>query len=248
MKNISVHLHIYYEDMGLHLLHKLSKIWNGKIYVSLIKDNCANDIFLTTANSLFSDVDAVYVDNKGTDQYGFLHSFKLNNDKSKWILYWHDKHVSKKAWLDDITDIFCAEDNIKLLERYTNDISSCGIISSSKHRLKTSTLNQIAESSPYISFPYRQKLVRSFQGILWLKELQYLFKTKHDIYNEEEAFPYFTAGTVFLIRREIVEKVHSIIHENFFENFYREDGDVGHALERFYFYASKCLGYTNKFI
>lgn len=248
MKDISIHLHIYYEDMGLYLLNKLSKIWNGKIYLSLVNNNCANPIFLTTAKSLFSDIDIIYVDNKGTDQYGFYHSFKLNKEDTKWILYWHDKHINKKAWLDDITDIYCNKDNNNIIDRLTSDMSSCGMISSSKHRLKTNTLNQIAELSPYISFENRQKLVRNFQSLLWLKELQYLFKTKYDIYSEEEAFPYFTAGTIFLIRRDIVEKVHSVVHENFFENCYREDGDVGHALERFYFYASKCLGYTNKFI
>jgi lipopolysaccharide biosynthesis protein len=248
MKNISVHLHVYYEDMGLYLLNKLSTIWNGKVYLSLINNNCANQIFITTANSLFSDIDVIYIDNKGTDQYGFFHSFKLNKDDTKWILYWHDKHITKKAWLDDITDIYCNEDNNKTIERLIGDMSSCGIVSSSKHRLKTNTLSQIAELSPYIGFENRQKLVRNLQSLLWLKELQYLFKTKYDIYNEEEASPYFTAGTVFLIRRDIVDKVHSVVHENFFENCYREDGDVGHALERFYFYASKCLAYTNKFI
>lgn len=248
MKDISVHLHIYYEDAGLYLLDKLSKIWQGKIYLSLIHNNCSNDIFLTKAKDLFSDMDVVYVDNKGTDQYGFLYSFKINTEKTKWILYWHDKHLKKKQWLDDITDIFSNPENEKLIQRYTNNMSSCGIISSSKHKLKTLNLNQIAEQSPSVGFEYRQKLVRSFQNILWLKELQYLFKLKYGIHNEEEAYPFFTAGTVFLIRRDIVEKVHSVIHDNFFENFYREDGDVGHALERFYFYASKCLGYNNKFI
>ena len=127
-------------------------------------------------------------------------------------------------------------------------MSSCGMISASSYRMKTMTLEQIAETSPLIGLEYRQKLVRSFQSLLWLKELQYLFKIKHNLYSEENAFPHFTAGTIFMIRREIVEKVHSIIHDNYFENCYREDGDVGHALERFYFYASACLGYTNQFI
>ena len=248
MKNTSVHLHLYYEDMGSYLLNKLSKIWNGKIYLSLINDNCCNDILLNLANGLFSDIDVVYVKNTGNDQFGFLQSFKLNKDNTKWILYWHDKHVSKKQWLDDITDIFCHEENKKLIERYTNDISSCGIISASKYRNQTLNLHQIAEISPQIKFEYRQNVVRSYQTVIWLKELQYLFKQHFNIYDENEIYPYFTSGTVFMIQRDILTKVHSIIHDNFFEDFYRPDGDVGHALERFYFYASKCLGYTNKFI
>ena len=248
MKNISVHLHLYYEDMGSYLLKKLSKIWNEKIYLSLVKNNCCNDIVLNLAKSLFSDVNVVYVDNKGTDQFGFLHSFKLNKDDTKWILYWHDKHVSKKQWLDDITDIFSNEDNQKLIKQYTNDISSCGIISSSKYKNKTMSINQIAEIAVLTPLQYRQNIVRSYQTVIWLKELQYLLKQNYDVHDENEAYPYFTSGTVFMIQRDILTKVHSIIHDNFFEDFYRPDGDVGHALERFYFYASKCLGYTNKFI
>jgi hypothetical protein len=248
MNNTSVHLHLYYEDAGSYLLKKLSKIWNGKIYLSLVHNNCANDILLSLANSIFSDIDIVYVDNKGTDQYGFLHSFKLNNEDTKWILYWHDKHLSKKQWLDDLTDLFCIDENIQEIKRYTNDISSCGIISSAKCRNKALSFHQIAELSPYMAIEYRQNIVRSYHAIIWLKELQYLFKQRYNLYDENEIYPEFSAGTVFLARRDIVAKAHSVVHDNYFEDCYRADGDVGHALERFYHYVSKCLGYTNKFI
>lgn len=248
MNNISVHLHLYYEDMGTYLLKKLSKIWNKKIYLSLVEYNCCNDILLNLSNSLFEKVEVAYVTNKGNDQFGFLHSFRLNNEDTSWILYWHDKHISKKQWLDDITDIFCDENNIKLIERLTNNISSCGIISSSKYKNKTLNFNQIATMSTKVPISYRHNIVRSYHCLVWLKELQYIFNQQYNIYDEEESFPFFTAGNIFMIKRDILTKVHNIIYDEFFENFYRTDGDVGHALERFYFYASKCLGYTNKFI
>jgi len=248
MKDISVHAHIFYEDAGIYLLNKLAKLWSGKVYLSLIKDNCANEVFLSLAHTLFSSVDYVLVENKGTDQYGFIKSFQQNKEQTKWILYWHDKHISKQKWFDDLTDIFLDENNNKVLQRYTGNISSCGIVSSSKHKTVTSSLVDLASIGHNIGIDNRQKLVRSFHTLFWLKELQFLFKLNYNIYNEEHAFPMFTAGNVFLIRREILTKVHNIIHDNYFENFYREDGDVGHALERFYYYASSCLGYQNRFL
>lgn len=249
MKNTSVHIHLYYEDMGIYLLKKLSKIWNGHVYISLVKNNCANNVLINLADSLFSSVDITLTDNKGNDQYGFFKSFQKNNEDTKWILYWHDKSLHKKEWLDNLTDVFIDETNTKIIEKYTNDVSKSGIISSAKYRSKTQSSENLIRNFAYtINFSNRQKLVRSLQTLVWLKELQFLFKVKYDLFNKENDYPFFTAGTVFLIKRDIIEKVHSIIHDNFFEDFYREDGDVGHALERFYFYASKCMGYNNNFI
>ena len=248
MKDLSVHLHLYYEDMGIYLLKKLSKIWRGEIYLSLVEDNCCNNILLRIAQNTFDTVNVTFIENKGNDQYGFYKTFQKNKDDTTWILYWHDKSLRKQDWLSELTDIFINEDNQLLLEQYTNNSSKCGIISASKHKYKTMDAEKLIHESHNISFPYRQKLVRSLQTIIWLKELEFLLKVKHDLYNEEDVYPFFTAGNIFLIRRDVLEFSHSVIHENFFENFYREDGDVGHALERFYYYVSKTMGYKNYFI
>lgn len=248
MKDTSVHLHIYYEDAGIYLLEKISKIWNGKIYLSLINNNCSNKIILLKAKEIFSDIDVIYINNKGTDQYGFLHSFKLNKDNTRWVLYVHDKHMSKKEWFDDLVDIFIDKQNENLIDKYTRHISSCGIISSSKRKDKIFDPVYLNEVSNNTIFEHRQQVVRNLQCLCWFKELQNLFKLNYNLYSEEVSNMYFTAGTIFLIRKDILYKVHNIIHNNFFENCYREDGDIGHAMERFYFYASQCMGHTNKFI
>ena len=53
---------------------------------------------------------------------------------------------------------------------------------------------------------------------------------------------------MFLARRPVVKMSHQCVHESFFEDYYRPDGNVEHAMERFYFYVSECLKYKNVFI
>ena len=61
--------------------------------------------------------------------------------------------------------------------------------------------------------------------------------------------PEFTAGNVFFIRTNILSQaLQCVLDPNFFEKVYRMDGDVAHALERFYFYVSTSLDYKNVFL
>ena len=53
---------------------------------------------------------------------------------------------------------------------------------------------------------------------------------------------------MFIIDSDIVDIAHSVIHPTFFPTAYREDGDMPHALERFYYYVSLCMKRKNIFI
>lgn len=242
--NTSVYIHLYYDNIGIFLLNKLKEIWDGEIFLSLVKDNKPNDIIVETANNLFKKVNITLVDNKGTDQIGFFASFKYNKNNTKdWILYWHDKGEDKLLWLNNLIEIFDIKRNI--IQNLMQD-KNVGIISSEKHKTKILLNEDLEKKIEKVPLFNRIGLIREFQTVVWLLELQYLFNyynKKRIIMNQD-----FCAGTVFLIRSDIVDSIHKCISSNYFENFYRPDGDIGHALERFYYYGSECMGYKNVFI
>ena len=231
LDQISLHVFLYYEDIGVYLLEKLAKVWRGKINLSLAKDNVANTTLLYKANELFSTVVVSYVEHPSSDQVGFIQSVKNDTEHTDYILYLHDKHLSKKEWLDAITHPLLM--NLGVME---DDV---GIL----------TMEEIKRAHLMISHKDRANVVRLMQTVLWLQELQDQFATRYRGYddNPDHLFPEFTAGTSFLIRRKVVEAVHGCIHPDFFED-YRPDGNVDHAIERFYYYVSLALGYKNLFV
>lgn len=240
--DVSVHIFAFYQDTGKYLLERVSKIYNGNsIYLSLVNGNHANDTLIETARKYF-DVKIIYVDNSGTDQYGFYHSFKYDNLDTNWIFYCHDKHISKIDWLNDMMDTF---DNIDkgLLDNKKN-----GMLASKKHEAKIQSFDDLLELENTMDIKYRKALVESMHTLIWYLQLQRILFIKQELSSKEDKFTNFSAGNIFLIRRDVLEKAHACIYENFFnKGVYRSDGEVGHGIERFYFYVSKCMGYENVF-
>jgi uncharacterized protein (UPF0332 family) len=241
MSDVSVHVFLYYEDMGSWLLYKLKEFYSGPIYLSLVKDNAHNKKLLTLARSLF-DIDLTYVDNCGTDQVGFYKTMKKDKMPTKWILYLHDKSESKKQWLEDLINPLM---NVNKNLLNSNHI---GIISAESHKHKTYSIQEILNHFGKTAFNHRKKIVQNMHTVVWLKELQRILLEKHELIKENDIYPDFCAGIVFMARKEIVQKAHDCVYDEFFNNYYREDGEVGHGLERFYFYVSQCMNYKNLFI
>ena len=132
-----------------------------------------------------------------------------------------------------------------------NDIfknKNIGIISSNLHSHNTLSMTQIINLHGNVDFKYRKSIVESIHSVVWLKELQRILLDKYNIINDDYLYPQFCAGNVFIARKEIIEKAHGCVYENFFNSAYRADGEVGHGLERFYFYVSQCLNYKNLYI
>lgn len=245
MKNdqVSAHAFLYYESTSKYVLDTISQIHNGPLYLSLVDGNCSNDAIITYARSNFDITYIVYVENCGTDQYGFFHSLKLDENNTPWIFYCHDKHPSKQDWLNDLLSIYHNFDENLLSDPNT------GMISSLKHKHKTSNYEELLEIGKKCHYQFRKEIVQSMHTLIWLNELTRILVEKDNLYKKESKYPYFSSGNIYLIRRDIALKAHECLYDQFFNrNAYRTDGDIGHGLERFYFYVSECLGYNNIFI
>lgn len=239
---VSTHVFLYYESSGKYLIEELSKIYNGEIYLSLVNGNCSNDVLVHYAKQHF-DIKLVYVDNCGTDQYGFFHSFKFDNANKPWVFYCHDKHPSKLDWLQTMISTFENIEDRVLLDK------KLGIISSIKYKNRVLPFDKILLEYINLDYSQRKDVVQCMHTLVWLNELQRILITKHNIGNKEYRYPTFSAGNIFLIRKEILEKSHDCIHEEFFnKGIYRTDGEVEHGMERFYYYVSQCMNFNNLFI
>ena len=245
MKDLSVHIHLMYEEEGLWLLEQLGSVWRGKVYMSLIKDNNdANNQIMRLAKDLFSSTEVIFVENKGTDQWGFLNTYKKNKDDTEYVLYLHDK--KDIDWLETVIEPFVTEGALK----DSLDLIRCkgvGTVSAERRRLSVLSQKSLAEQCEGFPAKLRVKLVLACQTVRWLKELQYILAVETGL-NSDNLYPEFCAGTIFLARRDVVTNVHKCVHSNFFTPHYAVDGEVEHGLERFYFYVSECLGYENKYV
>ena len=238
---VSTHIFLYYDQIAQEVLDQLKTFYDGTIYLSLVENNPNNKRILSHAKSKF-DTKTIFVKNKGTDQYGFYHSFKQDNSNTKWILYLHDKHPDKKEWLFDLIN-----DLSKVTNKYLKQ-DNVGIFSSHKHKNQVKSMNEILTLYGNMSFCDRKNLVQSMHTILWLKELQRILLEKQDLVDENYLYPTFSAGNIFLATREVIKVSHDCVYETFFNDCYRTDGEMAHGLERFYFYVSKCLKLNNIFI
>lgn len=244
----SVHLHLYYEEPSIYLMKQLSKVWNGTVYVSIINNGPSNEAILKKSNELFKKTIWLEIENMGTDQYGFFKTHKMNEEKHKpWTLYMHDKDKNKSKWLDELIEVFCKDEYQTLLDNYMRS-KKTGIIGSKKCRHKILDYDELLNINKYAGIENRHVFVSSVGTLTWLRELQNIFYNRTSIVKEELLNPYFVAGTVFLIRKKIINQAHSCVKEQFFKNGYRQDGEVEHAMERFYHYVSEALGYNNIFI
>lgn len=245
---VSVHLHLFYKDPSVYLIDKVSERYNGKVYISLNRDAKHNEEITSHARGKFEEVQTILVKNRGNDQYGFFKSFAHNNDETDWILYLHDKTIKRIDWLDQITDPILKMSD-KEFKQIIDD-EKIGIISSGDPRYKHSIITEqdLTELSKSNNFDSRLKIIQARHTLTWYRELQYILLTESGFIETDNLNPDFTAGNMFMARRPIVKMCHKCIHESYFENYYREDGNVEHAMERFYFYVSLCLKYKNVFL
>lgn len=244
---IEVHAHLWYEDVSIYLLDKLREAWDGRVNLSLIKDAESNQAIVSHSEKLFPEVRYIEVKNLGNDQSGFKQSFTKNTEDKPWVFYVHDKNKIKQNWIDDIVDpIVCQPNRVNsLIEK-----EEIGLISSGNPTRRMDILNEekLIDYDRRTPIPEKKRIVLSRQTLVWLRELQYILYEKHGFIAKENLNFSFTSGTMFVIRSDVTAMAHSCIHDNYFPDFYREDGDMPHALERFYYYVSICLDYRNEFI
>lgn len=243
---VSVNMHLFYLEPSIYLLDKIADHYKGHLYMSLNENGQANEEIQSHAESKFKKVTSVIIKNKGNDQYGFYSSFKQNDLNTPWILYCHDKTIKRIDWLDAILDpILEYEDIEKALLNDKNGIISSGNPEYHHRMISEEDLTSLSKTKNYSG---RLKIMQARHTLTWFRELQYILLSDTGFINADNLNPYFTAGNMFLARRPVVKLSHQCIHESFFEDYYREDGNVEHAMERFYFYVSECLKYENLFI
>jgi len=247
-KDLSVHMHLMYEEVGIWLLNQIGSVWKGKVYMSLIKDNdSANDMLMKESQDLFSSIEVTLVENKGTDQWGFYNTHARNKDDTKYVLYAHDKKTNDPCggWLKELIDPFITQGGLKESLNYIRE-KDAGIVSAEKHKQKILQIHDIIDTHQGVPLERRHQVVGACHTTMWLKELQWVLALHEGLVGNK--YPDFCAGNVFLAKRDIVSMAHACAHPNFFTPHYAADGNVEHGLERFYFYVSECLGYSNKYV
>ena len=243
---VSVHMHLFYPEPSIYLLDKIADHYKGRLYISLNENGQANEEIQLHAEKKFKKVTAVTIKNKGNDQYGFYTSFKKNDLETPWILYCHDKTIKRIDWLDNILDPILNYEDIEkvLLDDKTGMISS----GDPRYYFRLMSEEDLTSLSKTKNYSGRLKIMQARHTLTWFRELQYILLSDTGFINAENLNPFFTAGNMFLAKRPVIKMAHQCIHESFFESYYREDGNVEHAMERFYFYVSECLKYKNLFI
>ena len=148
-------------------------------------------------------------------------------------------------WLDEISEpLLQHEDLEKTLEDSDN-----GMVSTQNWKLKVDSESEIKDRVKEFPQSKRAFLLRQRHTLCWLRELQFIL-LQHTVFDDmDNVNPEFTDGNVFFIRTNILSQaLQCVLDPNFFEKVYRMDGDVAHALERFYFYVSTSLDYKNVFL
>ena len=247
-QDITLFTHLFYRDPAKYLLDQLRTLGDHSIRISLLKEGKYNDEILDHAKSIFSDVNQVIMaENRGSDQWGLYNLYLefLDEVDTDWIFYTHDKHLSKLDWLDEITEPLLEYDD---LEKKLAD-SGVGMVSTKNWKLKVESESDITDRVKELPQSKRAFLVRQRHTLCWLRELQFILLQNSGFQDMDNVNPEFTAGNVFFIRANILSQaLQCVLDPNFFETVYRLDGDVSHALERFYFYVSTSLGFKNKFV
>lgn len=242
MNNASLVLHLFYEKPSIYLLDKVSKFYNGdNVYISLIKDAPHNNYILRYAKKYFKNIIINTEENRGSDQYGLFRLFnKYEDELNQWVFYFHDKHESKLDWIDALVDPFI--DNKDVLHTTKN----CGIIVSNakKFTMQVTTEEDVIRQDEDLPKRNRITSVRSRHTLIWIRELQYILHKETGILDTDNINFEFVAGNMFCIKKPVLKLALSCVDDTFFETLYRPDGDIGHGLERFYFYVNSCLKYN----
>lgn len=242
MNNASLVLHLFYEKPSIYLLDKVAQFYtDDTVYISLIENAPHNHNILQYAQKYFKNIVTSVEPNRGNDQYGLYKLFnKYEEDLHQWIFYFHDKHESKLDWLDALVDPFI--DNKDVL----SSAKTCGIIVSddNTYSMKVTSEEDIMNNDENLPQRNRITSVRSRHTLVWVRELQYMLHRTTGILDDKNMNFEFVAGNMFCIKKPVLKLALSCVHEDFFETLYRPDGDVGHGLERFYFYVNSCLKYN----
>lgn len=241
------HLHLWYEDESIYLIDKVSRVHDGRVNLSFNDDGKANDKLIDYCQSKFSEVKYIIVPNGGNDQIGFFQSFKKNKEDKPYIFYAHDKNPDKREWVDQCIDPLV--NNVKAINEYLESAETGMISSANPKRLEMLlTEEKLIEIDKETAMCEKKGVVLARQTLIWLRELQYILYDVHGFIDKKQLNFQFTAGNMFIIDSDIVDIAHSVIHPTFFPTGYREDGDMPHALERFYYYVSLCMKRKNIFI
>ncbi len=243
-----IHLHLWYEDESIYLVDKISKVHDGRVNLSFNDDGKANDRLLSYCKDKFSSVKHIVVPNSGNDQIGFFHSMKKNSEGKKFVFYAHDKNPNKREWVDQCLNPII--DNIKPVNSYIGSEDKIGIISSANPKRLEYLLTEekLIEIDKITDMSAKKGVVLARQTLIWLRELQYVLYDMHGYIDKTNLNFKFTAGNMFIINSDVLSLAHSVLHPSFFPDYYREDGDMTHALERFYYYVSLCMKRKNVFI
>tara|TARA_B100000902_G_C27298455_1_gene911404 strand:+ start:1796 stop:2578 length:783 start_codon:yes stop_codon:yes gene_type:complete len=239
---LAVFLHLYYKIPSMYLIDKLAKFWDGDVYVSMNEDGKFNSEIKEYLEKKFSRVHIVYVENKGNDIFGFYNSFSQYDVDKEWILYLHDKHLSKLDWLDSMVDPILCDENIRKVNKIIcSNGTKAGIICSEQNKQKLDNEEHLIEVDKNTHFQDKWRIVQSRATLLWLRELQYILSSHFGYIKKDDLTFDFMGGTVFFIRNNTLKLSHACVHSDYFINFYKPDGEVQHAIERFYFYVNICL-------
>lgn len=236
-EEIDVYCHFMYPS-ALDIIKRLKKVWNGSVTVSLVKDAEHNAVIRKALEESFEDLTIKEYKNRGTDQYGFWRNFGEKQDKKGWCFSIHDKTDMK--WIRDI--LYKILDNYKAVNEVIHEDNDVGIIvGDDKYYMAIRTEEELIEETKVISTSLVRQNLLAKHMLCWLRQLQWMaYQNSGGIPIKEINFN-FCAGNIFIARNDVVEISHECLQDNFFEEFYRKDGDIGHALERFYFYINNVI-------
>ncbi len=246
---IAVFLHLYYKIPSKYLIDKLHKFWDGDVYVSMLKGGINNEEIKDYLKSKFKRVHLLEVENKGNDIFGFYQCYRQYEPEKEWILYLHDKHMSKLDWLDDIVDPILSNETIDSVNKILcNNDTKYGIICSESYKRKLDDEEALIEVDKQTPLELKHKIVTARATLLWLRELQYILSSVFGYIKKNDLTFDFMAGTVFFAKQNVIKLSHSCVCQEYFINFYKPDGEVQHAIERFYFYVNLCLEQRVKYL
>ena len=91
--------------------------------------------------------------------------------------------------------------------------------------------------------------MQGLTNLCWYQVLIRELSSAYNIVAHGDIFDtFFSAGTIFMAKRHLVQLSHSCTVDSFFESGYMPDGKVEHALERFYSYVCRSINLRSVFI
>ena len=256
LDKFSTHIHLSYRESAQELLILLSKVWRGRlIHLSLNNGGEHNEEILKFAEKLF-EVKTTFVEDMGNDQWGFINSFRDSEEETDNILYLHDK--KNITWMvgacGPLLEKGCEAFNL-MGEREIGLVGAHSVrqkILTYEKALEYHQPHRVADKNRGVWDIYEstaKRTIRSLKTLCWyqilVRELASAFQigTHRNISDS-----FFPAGTIFMAKRQLVQVAHTCVLDDFFESGYVADGQVEHALERFYGYVCNSLNLRDVYI